>query len=149
MARRSSGALIAAELVTPAGEVIGHVLGTRGHVGQDPVVALGPLGRWDEIKHLLEAERFPLDVVIQQMYLARCAAKLGADLLVDALSGLGAEATPDELGAMHGFYCATQQDKGNRPALTRGSSCSSRWCRKAISRRPSRNSWPGFSAGSG
>jgi putative acetyltransferase len=29
--------------VTPAGEVIGHVLGSRGHVGQDPVVALGPL----------------------------------------------------------------------------------------------------------
>ena len=29
--------------VTPAGEVIGHVLCTRGHVGQDPVLALGPL----------------------------------------------------------------------------------------------------------
>ena len=29
--------------VTPAGEAIGHVLGTRGHVGQDPVLALGPL----------------------------------------------------------------------------------------------------------
>jgi putative acetyltransferase len=29
--------------VTPAGEIIGHVLGTRGHVGQDPVLALGPL----------------------------------------------------------------------------------------------------------
>jgi putative acetyltransferase len=29
--------------VTPAGEPIGHVLGTRGHVGQDPVLALGPL----------------------------------------------------------------------------------------------------------
>jgi putative acetyltransferase len=29
--------------VTPAGEVIGHVLGTRGHVGQEPVLALGPL----------------------------------------------------------------------------------------------------------
>jgi len=29
--------------VTPTGEPIGHVLGTRGHVGQDPVVALGPL----------------------------------------------------------------------------------------------------------
>ena len=28
---------------TPAGEVIGHVLGSRGHVGQDPVLALGPL----------------------------------------------------------------------------------------------------------
>lgn len=39
--------------------------------------ALGPLGRWDEIRHLLEAERFPLDAVTQQMYLARCAAELG------------------------------------------------------------------------
>jgi putative acetyltransferase len=29
--------------VTPAGETVGHVLGTRGHVGQGPVVALGPL----------------------------------------------------------------------------------------------------------
>jgi putative acetyltransferase len=29
--------------VTSADEVIGHVLGTRGHIGQDPVVALGPL----------------------------------------------------------------------------------------------------------
>jgi putative acetyltransferase len=29
--------------VTPAGEVIGHVLGTRGHVGHDPVIAIGPL----------------------------------------------------------------------------------------------------------
>jgi putative acetyltransferase len=29
--------------VTPEGEPIGHVLGTRGHVGQDPVLALGPL----------------------------------------------------------------------------------------------------------
>ena len=27
----------------PAGEVIGHVLGTRGHVGRAPVLALGPL----------------------------------------------------------------------------------------------------------
>lgn len=29
--------------VTAAGEVIGHVLGSRGHVGAEPVVALGPL----------------------------------------------------------------------------------------------------------
>jgi putative acetyltransferase len=29
--------------VTPADEVIGHVLCTRGHVGQAPVLALGPL----------------------------------------------------------------------------------------------------------
>jgi len=38
--------------VTPAGEVIGHVLGTRGHVGQDPVLALGPLAvRPDRQRH--------------------------------------------------------------------------------------------------
>jgi putative acetyltransferase len=37
---------------TPAGEVIGHVLGTRGHVGQDPVLALGPLAvRPDHQRH--------------------------------------------------------------------------------------------------
>jgi putative acetyltransferase len=29
--------------VTAEGEVIGHVLGTRGHVGENPVLALGPL----------------------------------------------------------------------------------------------------------
>ena len=29
--------------VTPAGEVIGHVLCTRGHVGQAPALGLGPL----------------------------------------------------------------------------------------------------------
>jgi len=28
---------------TPAGEIIGHVLCTRGHVGHDPVLGLGPL----------------------------------------------------------------------------------------------------------
>jgi hypothetical protein len=39
--------------------------------------ALGALGRWDEIKRVLEAERFPLDAVIQRMYLARCNAQLG------------------------------------------------------------------------
>ena len=38
--------------VTPAGEVIGHVLGTRGHVGRDPVLALGPLAvRPDHQRH--------------------------------------------------------------------------------------------------
>src|SRR5882672_5269149 len=38
--------------VTPAGEVIGHVLGSRGHVGQDPVLAVGPLAvRPDRQRH--------------------------------------------------------------------------------------------------
>ena len=39
--------------------------------------ALGGLGRWSDIKQLLERERFPLDQVVQQMYLARCSAQLG------------------------------------------------------------------------
>jgi putative acetyltransferase len=29
--------------LTPTAEIIGHVLGSRGHVGQDPVLAVGPL----------------------------------------------------------------------------------------------------------
>ena len=37
--------------VTPAGEVIGHVLGTRGHVGQHPVVAIGPLSVRPDRQH--------------------------------------------------------------------------------------------------
>lgn len=41
------------------------------------VDALGGLGRWSEIKQLLETERFPLDPVVQRMYLARCNAQLG------------------------------------------------------------------------
>ena len=39
--------------------------------------ALGGLERWDEIKQLLEGDRYPLDPVIQGMYLARCSAQLG------------------------------------------------------------------------
>ena len=39
--------------------------------------ALGALGRWSEIKDLLGSERFPLDQVVQAMYLARCNAQLG------------------------------------------------------------------------
>jgi len=41
------------------------------------VDALGGLARWSEIKQLLEYERFPLDPVIQRMYLARCYVQLG------------------------------------------------------------------------
>jgi hypothetical protein len=39
--------------------------------------ALGGLSRWNEIKQLLESERYPLDPVVQRMYLARCNAQLG------------------------------------------------------------------------
>lgn len=41
------------------------------------VDALGALGRWAEIKTLLEGESYPLDPVIAKMYLARCNAQLG------------------------------------------------------------------------
>jgi tetratricopeptide (TPR) repeat protein len=41
------------------------------------VNALGALGRWDEIRKLLESERYPLDPVVQHMYLARCYAEQG------------------------------------------------------------------------
>jgi len=39
--------------------------------------ALGALERWNEVKDLLDADRFPLEPVIQKMYLARCNAQLG------------------------------------------------------------------------
>jgi tetratricopeptide (TPR) repeat protein len=41
------------------------------------VDALGGLGRWKEIKELLDRDRFPLDPFVQKMYLARCSAQLG------------------------------------------------------------------------
>jgi hypothetical protein len=41
------------------------------------VDALGALSRWDDIRKILESERFPLDPVIQDMYLARCYAQQG------------------------------------------------------------------------
>lgn len=47
------------------------------------VNALGALGRWDDIRKLLESERYPLDPVIQSMYLARCYAQQGQALGAD------------------------------------------------------------------
>jgi tetratricopeptide (TPR) repeat protein len=41
------------------------------------VDALGALGRWDEIRRLIESEQFPLDPVKEHMYLARCFAQQG------------------------------------------------------------------------
>ncbi len=41
------------------------------------VDALGALGRWDEIRRLIESEEFPLDPVVEHMYLARCFAQQG------------------------------------------------------------------------
>jgi tetratricopeptide (TPR) repeat protein len=41
------------------------------------VDALGGLGRWKEIKGLLDRDTYPLDPVVQKMYLARCNTQLG------------------------------------------------------------------------
>ena len=38
---------------------------------------LGALDRWNEIKELIVSQKYPLDPMIAQMYLARCADKLG------------------------------------------------------------------------
>ncbi len=38
---------------------------------------LGALGRWQDIKNAIEAQRFTLDPVLEQMYLARCLGQLG------------------------------------------------------------------------
>ena len=39
--------------------------------------ALGGLDRWNDVKQLLESGRYPLDPVVEDMYLARCNAQLG------------------------------------------------------------------------
>ena len=45
--------------------------------------ALGGLGHWSEIEELLGSERYPLDPVVQKMYLARCNAQLGEKTAAD------------------------------------------------------------------
>jgi tetratricopeptide (TPR) repeat protein len=47
------------------------------------VDALAALNRWDEMKKLLEGERYPLDPVIQNMYLARCYTEQGERVSAD------------------------------------------------------------------
>jgi hypothetical protein len=41
--------------------------------------ALSGLDRWEELKELLTSERFPLDPVMEDMYLARCSAQIGEE----------------------------------------------------------------------
>ena len=47
------------------------------------VDALAGLQRWDEIRKLLESERYPLDPVIQNMYLALCYSKENQQISAD------------------------------------------------------------------
>ena len=62
--------------------------------------ALGALDRWIDIKHLLESERFPLDPVIQRMYLARCSAQLGEKAAVENNWQRALEAAGGDVGKL-------------------------------------------------
>ena len=65
--------------------------------------ALGATGQWAKIRQTLEGQRFSLDPMVEQMYLARCAAQLGQPEVAalrwgDALKAAGAN--PDKLVAL-------------------------------------------------
>ncbi len=62
--------------------------------------ALGALGRWDEIRHLLESERFPLDQVMQRMYMARTNAQLGNEAAAKNNWERALEAANGEIGKL-------------------------------------------------
>jgi hypothetical protein len=64
------------------------------------VDALGALGRWSDIKQLLDAERFPLDPVVQRMYLARCNAQLGEKTAAENNWKRALEAASGEAGKL-------------------------------------------------
>jgi tetratricopeptide (TPR) repeat protein len=44
---------------------------------------LGAIGRWAEVKQLLESDQFPLEPFMQKMYLARCNTQLGEKSAAD------------------------------------------------------------------
>jgi len=62
--------------------------------------ALGALGRWSDVKQLLESERFALDPVAQLMYLARCNARLGEKTASENNWKRALEAASDDPGKM-------------------------------------------------
>ncbi|HZE12306.1 MAG TPA: hypothetical protein VE086_00980 [Chthoniobacterales bacterium] len=62
--------------------------------------ALGALGRWDDIRKLLEAERFPIDSVIQRMYLARTNAQLGQKAAAENNWQRALESAGNDLGKL-------------------------------------------------
>jgi hypothetical protein len=64
------------------------------------VDALGALGRWSEIKDLLGNERFPLDQVIQKMYLARASTQLGEEAAADNNWHRALEVARDDAGKL-------------------------------------------------
>ncbi|MGH8100086.1 MAG: hypothetical protein ACREIW_02225, partial [Chthoniobacterales bacterium] len=62
--------------------------------------ALSALGRWTEIKQLLESEHFPLDQVAERMYVARCNAQLGEKTASENNWKRALEAAGDDSGKL-------------------------------------------------
>jgi cytochrome c-type biogenesis protein CcmH/NrfG len=61
---------------------------------------LAGLERWNDVKQLLSSEKFPLDPVIQQMYLARCSAQLGEKTVSENSWRRALEAAGGEIGKL-------------------------------------------------
>ena len=62
--------------------------------------ALAALNRWDEVKQSLVTGRFPLDPVVQQMYLARCSAQLDEKAAAENSWRRALEAAGGEVGKL-------------------------------------------------
>ena len=64
------------------------------------VTALDALKRWDEIHRLIESEQFPLDPVVEHMYLARCSAQQGQSAAAENNWGRSLGAAAGDLGKL-------------------------------------------------
>jgi tetratricopeptide (TPR) repeat protein len=79
--------------------------------------ALAVLGHWDEVKAVLTSERFPVDPVLQHMYLATARARLGEATasLNEWQRALEAAGTPEKLLALASY---AEQNRANDVADT-------------------------------
>ncbi len=79
--------------------------------------ALAVLGHWDEVKALLTSERFPVDPVLQHMYLATARARLGEATASsnEWQRALEAASTPEKLLALASY---AEQNRANDVADT-------------------------------
>ena len=83
--------------------------------------ALGATGQWARIRQTLESQRFSLDPMIEQMYLARCATQLGQPGVAtlrwaDALRAAGTN--PEKLASL-GRYAQADEAPGTAEAALR------------------------------
>jgi cytochrome c-type biogenesis protein CcmH/NrfG len=62
--------------------------------------SLAALERWTDVKQLLVSDRFPLDPVVQQMYLARCSVQLGEKAAAENNWRRAVEAAAGDVGKL-------------------------------------------------